>query len=686
MENSEDSGNRNIIIAVIVGAISICCVCALCAGGWFAVQSASTFFAELNTQIAASPGPFLFTPAFDTPTPAPIIITTPIPTSLPGQSDTLNALGDEIIPINDLREIAMRLKGIPDIPETVGDTNNDWPIGHELEFSATNTDTNESFRLQARLIYKTENVYFFAGNDVDVDEREVTELLDDFQQNVYPTDREFFGNEPNPGIDGDPHIYILYARGLGFSIAGYQSSADGYSTLAQEDSNEKEIYYINADTVSIDDPSQRYTLAHEFQHMIHGHHDSNEDTWMNEGFSVLAQFLNGDRNIFFDFAFTNDPDLQLNTWSEGGAGDNSGPHYGAAFLYLAYFLDRFGNEATQTIVADEANGMQAVDNALAALGATDNGQPIKSVDVFADWAIANYLNDPSVGDGRYAYHNYPEMPRIQSPTAFVSDCPYQESATVHQFAADYIEIQCTGTVALNFTGSQQIKVVPTEPHSGRYFFWGNRGDKSDTTMTREFDLTGVSAATLNFWTWYAIEEDYDYAYVEVSTDGGQTFTILDSQTCTTADPSGNSFGCGWNHNSGGGDVSDWIEESVDLTPYAGQKILIRFEYITDDAVNRPGFLVDDISIPELNYSEDFESGEGGWDGAGYVLMDNFLPQQFVVQLIRRGNETTVERLPLTDGNVGSITLELTSGETVTLVVSGVTPYTTEVASYQFEVK
>ena len=43
--------------------------------------------------------------------------------------------------------------------------------------------------------------------------------MDTFDQKIIPTDREFFGSEGNPGVDGDPHIYVLYAGGLGTTLA-----------------------------------------------------------------------------------------------------------------------------------------------------------------------------------------------------------------------------------------------------------------------------------------------------------------------------------------------------------------------------------------------------------------------------------------------------------------------------------
>jgi hypothetical protein len=683
--------DRKTLIPLVLVVTLLCCVCVCVAaifGGalYFASQAATA------TPFLPPLGPIPTTaPFFATPTPVPVINSTPVPTPLPGASDTLNTLQEEDVPFNDLRLLAMRLKGIPDIPEVVSTTSADHQVGDEVKFYASNTDTNASFELTARLAYKTDNSYFFVEDGVRVDENDVKALMDEFQNQAYTTVREFFGSEPNPGIDGDPHLYVLYARGLGFSVAGFQSSADGYSSLAHEFSNEKEMFYINADNTSPGDPSLVHVLAHEFQHMVQGHQDGNEETWMNEGSSVLAQFLNGDRAIFFDSSFTLDPDLQLNAWTEGGANDNSGPHYGAGFLYMAYFLDRFGAEATKALVGDQANGLKAVDEVLKAQGMTDaaTGQPITANDLFADWVIANYLQDKDVADGRYYYHNYPDMPKIGYPTDTIFSCPNGPySATVHQYAADYYEINCSGSITLNFLGSLQVGVTPTDPHSGRYAFWSNRADKSDMTLTREFDLSGVTSATLNYWTWWAIEEDYDYGYVEVSTDGGATWKILKTPGGTDYNPTGNAFGWAYNNNSGG-DPSQWVQESVDLSDYAGEKIQVRFEYITDDAVNRPGWLIDDIEIPELNYSEDFESGDGDWNGEGFVRIDNVLPQKFIVQVIHHGNfsaDTTIERMQLDAANSGSITLNLSSGQKATLVVSGVTPFTTELASYQFEIR
>ena len=689
METPSGNNNRS-IIAIVVGVVACLCLCTVGAvvGGWALLAPAVN---EFSTQL----GPAL-TEAFETvsaptrepideatdeATDEPVVDLTPAPTAAPGSVETLELLTNAEIPQRDLRLLAMRLKGITDIPEVVSEVAADHPIGTVLEFNATNNDTLSDFTLSAELLYKTENVYFFSEVGVDVNLDDVQALVDTFQNQAYPTNRQFFGSEWNPGIDGDPRLYILYASGLGDTIAGYYSSADEYSRLARPDSNEKEMFYINADNQAPGDSYLDGVLAHEFQHMIHWAHDRNEETWMNEGSSELASFING-YGAGFEDVYIFDTDLQLNTW-----GEDSTPHYGAGFLFMAYFLDRFGDAATQALVNDQANGLRAVDDVLAAQNISDpaTGAPITAVDVFADWVITNYLGDPDVADGRYEYHNNPDAPTSE-PTDSFSDCPTDYTASVTQFGADYYEIDCSGDLTINFSGSLAVQVVPTLPNSGRYAFWSHRGDDSDMRLVQEFDFTGLSSVTLNYSTWYEIELDWDYTYLVVSTDGGTTWAMVETPSGTDTNPIGNNLGWGYTGNSGGGDEAEWIEETVDLSAYAGQTVLVAFEYVTDDALNFSGFLLDDLSIPELDYSTDFEAEDHGWTGEGFVRMDNLLPQKFLVQVIIQGGETTVERMELDENNLGSLSLTLSGGDTAILVVSGVTPITTQTTDYEFTIE
>jgi hypothetical protein len=341
--------------------------------------------------------------------------------------------------------------------------------------------------------------------------------------------------------------------------------------------------------------------------MIHWYQDRNEGELLDEGFSELASFLNGYDTGGFDWYYTTDPDLSLTDW-EQSTGDN-GAHYGANFLFTNYFLSRFGEETTKALVHDPLNGLESVDDVLLQRGITDpvTGAAINADDLFQDWTITNFVQDASVSDGRYAYKNYSNTLK-EHETETISTCPVTGATrTVHQYGVDYIRITCQGTYTLHFSGATSTRLVPVDPQSGSYAFWSNKGNNSDMTLTREFDLTSATTPVeFHYWTWYDLEADYDYAYLEASTDG-EHWQILTTPSGTADNPTGNSYGFAYN-----GQSNDWRLEKVDISQFAGKKVSLRFEYVTDMAVNGDGFLLDDISIPAIGYSTDFETDDGGW--------------------------------------------------------------------------
>ena len=582
------------------------------------------------------------------------------PASVNGESsikdaqETLNTLENEVVPINDARDLARRLEGKKNIPETIPGPKEALKVGLEQTFWASNVETNKNFQVKGTLRYVTDHLYFWIENGASYDPSALKKLADTFESKIYPTDREFFGSEWSPGIDNDPHLYVLYARGLGSSIAGYFSSADELPPQAHQYSNAHEMFMMNADNVSLDDPYIYGTMAHEFQHMIHWYRDRNEESWLNEGFSVLAEFLNGYDVGGFDMLYVSSPDIQLTDWPSP---PDSSPHYGQSFLFLAYFLDRFGDKATQAVVENIDNGLDSIDKVLANLKETDpnTGKVISADDVFADWVVTSFLNNSEVGDGRYAYKRYSEAPK-PSATDEIDRCtPDEQSHTVHQYGVNYIQINCSGDYKLQFTGATEVGVLPIDIQSGKYAFWSNRGDESDMTLTREFDFTQASGPlTLKYSTWYDLEKDYDYVYVEASEDGS-SWQILKTPSGRdkSEDPSGNAYG--WAYNGG---TDNWIEQSLDLSQFAGKKVQIRFEYVTDAAVNQNGFLVDQVQIPEIKYSEDFEENDGGWTGDGFVRIQNRLPQTFRVSLIQDGQTITVQNVTIGDNQTASIPVKL----------------------------
>jgi immune inhibitor A len=621
------------------------------------------------------------TPA-PTPTPAPVIVQTPVP---PPEPSTEELLAETVLPERDLLALTTRLKKPGElIPVTVNASPPHYEVGDRAEFWINEQATNTYFRSWATLRYITPHVHIWVEDDYDVDQDDLIRSAEQFEDETYPTNRHFFGSEWTPGVDNDPHVSIFNGNVPG--VGGYYSSADEYSHLVNPYSNEREMFYINLDNARPGNDYYDGILAHEFQHMIHWHTDRNEDTWVNEGLSELAAYLNSYDVGAADRIFSRTPDTQLTAWANDP--NLAGPNYGGSYLFMVYFLERFGDEVLRQVVASKADGIAGFNEVLA-----DQGLGVTFEDIFADWLIANYLDDPSLGGDRYGYRDL-QIERSAIDVTY-DQYPVQSVATVHQYGTDYIELQAgEGDVMVNFTGSTTVRLVDNEAHSGSYQWWSNRGDESNTTLTRAFDLTELEQATLQAWLWYDIEEDYDYAYTEVSTDGGQTWDVLPGKYTTDYNPTGNSFGHAYTGKSGveagASEASEakpqWVLEEIDMTPYAGQQILLRFEYITDDAYNSPGFCVDDISIPELGYHHDIENDDG-WVSLGFIRTDNILSQRYLVQLIELGAETRVRRIELDEAQRGRLVIESFGNEVerAVLVVSALAPKTTELASYQYAI-
>ncbi|HIQ12656.1 MAG TPA: hypothetical protein EYH29_07305 [Caldilineales bacterium] len=624
------------------------------------------------------------TPTFSGPTATPFPSPTPAPNATPVERLTTEELIRLVeVPPNDPIDLAARLRPeLGQVPRVVNATPPSYEEGDVISFWVGNSDTDENWQIQAELVVKGEHVYMWREVGAKVKEKDLRKATTFFDERIYPTNRTFFGSEWSPGIDNDPRLHVLHARNLGGTIAGYFSSADEIPRAIHPYSNEKEMFYINVDNNRPGSDFYNGTLAHEFQHMIHWWQDKNEESWMNEGASELAMQLNGlRRNALFspDSAFAENPDLQLNTWPDT---DESYAHYGNAYLFMSYFLSRFGDDATKALVANDKNGMEAVADVLQTFGTG-----LTAEDFFADWIVANWLDDPNVADGRWDYPDY-ELDSMAT-TAEFDQLPVRFSDTVHQYAADYYTIPVEGdSVTISFTGDPQTRLAATDAHSGKWAWWSNRVDASDTRLTFPVDLTGANEATLHYFVWYDIEALWDYAYVEVSEDGGATWTLLETERTTRENPNGNAYGPGYTGKSMG-DFAGWVEEQVDLSPYAGKSILVRFEYVTDAAVTQPGMFIDDVSIPEIDYYQDFENGPGDWQSEGWLLTDNVLQERWLVQVIERRSprEAAVHRMAIGPDGRGELHLTgLDDFYDLVLAVSALAPATVEKGSYQFEVR
>ena len=578
------------------------------------------------------------------------------------------------VPTYDLADWLARLGMLSrPVPRTVLGPPPSYAVGDIEDFFFVDEATWEVQTVPAELRYITDHAYMWVEMGADVDQTALAKAAERFENEIYPTDRDYFGEEWSPGVDNDPHISILHLTGLGG--AGEFGSDDEYTADVSPDSNQREMFYVNLDEAIIGDDDYLATLAHEFQHMIQWKNEGNEANWLDEGLAQLAERLAGFDTVENDMDFLKQSHTQLNAWAEDW--DDELRYYGAAYLYVLYLWERLGDDVVRTLARHPSEGLASVNATLA-----EQGLDLTADDLFADWIVANYLDDPTLADGRYGYQFEtlgPICPRQRYTTL-----PVQQVKAIPQYAADYVEIEGQGEFAIDFKGAIEAPLIPTQAHSGQSFWWSNRGDDADMTLTRAFDLSSLEEATLQFWTWYDIQETLDFAYVEVSNDGGKTWDILGGKH-TVYDPEVD-YGPNYTGVSGKSDEPQWVMEEMDLSPYVGQEILLCFEYTTETWFTGPGFALDDIAIPELAYTYDAEPGDDGWEGAGFVRTSNAIPQNWALQLVTLGDGVSVQRLDVAED--GTAHAEVTLGDGVrkaALIIGAMAPVTKEEARFELQI-
>ncbi len=596
----------------------------------------------------------------------------PVQTPNAQTPDMTEVLARTTMPQADLFALTRRLRGKDGTPGPWQPVRTDVPdrqVGDRDTFFYYDHAAKRHLQMTAVIRLKTARAYWYVQEGLPADPARLQQTALEFEGRIYPTDRRAYGEEWSPGIDNDPRITILMGRVP--RIAGSFSEADEYPRWVHPFSNEREMVVINLEAVPPGTPQLLSTLAHEFAHMIQFNTRKRAVVWFNEGQAQLAEQLNGFSLGAFATQFFRSPDTQLNDWADDPG--TAGPYYGHAFLLLDYLAERFGgSDIIRELMASGVDTTLDVDAAVRRRGSTFE-------DLYLDFAATNGLLERSDAPApyRYAQVRLPERSRVAREPA--PEPGASRKATVHDFATRYYELPA-GRFTLDFRGATQARLLPTDPHSGRYVWWSNRADKIDTTLTRRVDLRATRSATLRFWAWYEIEDGWDYAYVAASDDGGKTWKTLPGTLTTNEDPNGSNLGNGITGRSGR-DSSTWVEERMDLGTYAGKEILLRFEYVTDLALNKGGFAIDDLSIPEIGWRDDAES-PGDWEAAGFVRSTNVVGRGFGLQLLRLSGAPAVQRILVDQSGAARVDVDVQERGAVLLAVTSFAFQTTEPATFE----
>lgn len=587
-----------------------------------------------------SPAPRPEPPVLPTPTatPAPVI---PTATPIPPPAPSVPAFA--VPPERDLYQLAQELllpPGAPPVNPVVNPEPVSYAAGRTDDFWMVNLRDLEVYQSPFELRLVTPHAYWYVEEGLRVRQEDLARAAAAFEERIYPRIAAAFGTEWRPGVDNDVHLTILHGDISG--AAGYFSSGDEYPAAVHPHSNEREMIYINGAVLPIGSTAHRIVLAHELQHAIHWNYDPSEATWVNEGLAELAVRAAGYQDNSMEW-FMRHSHISLTHWPLDDA--NVSAHYGAAALFMHYLAEHYGLDnggpgpnTLRALVAEPADDIAGIDAYL-----EQAGYPVGFYAVFRDWIAANFLD--AKDGGIYGYGGLAVAVRERRVMNDFAELTGQAA----QYGTDYIAIgpDLVGQpLRFRFAGRAENVLLPAEVGASGCW-WSNAGDSIATTLTRTADLRTATTAALTYQVWHRIEKDWDYGYVQVSTDGGRHWEILETPHTSADNPIGSGFGPGYTGFSGG-----WIAESVDLRRYAGQEIQLRFQYVTDDALNDLGLCLRDIALTSDGAAV---GSDADWQAAGFVRTDNRVPQRYIVQMLQKGTENRVTQLTLTADGQGGLT-------------------------------
>jgi len=550
-----------------------------------------------------------------------------------------------------------------------------------------------------------------------VTDEQVQYLLDEFDDNMYPTESELFSVPPPlDGMDA-PLASILglptnYYSGDGDKIVVLVDNfrddnfydTDNASTYSYIAGFYWSLYdfYFNRLTMNIDgwdwlhrtgddppnDPSTdpcthaparpnvyEGVFAHEYQHLLESYADWNEVSWVNEGLSMYAEpatgygdWLLGVNDVGFEgsvqcflgnimktteanpFPYPGGPENSLTVW--GDQTDDQSEilcDYGAAGIFMGYLVQQYGEDLLSRLHANKKNGLAGVQNLLDRFAGG-----VDAMTVLDRWAamvaVDGWLDRGAdlVGMNEAKY----QLDLIHGNVYWAGDQAYENPGAPPN-GSDYVQfrdamdafLKVQDVDRIGFDGSSELPPVPVEwtvdntvgsPPASLY---SGSGDNLDRAIIQE---VAVGAGLLTFETQYVTEAGYDYGYVQVSTDGGETY---ESISCTDSIPA--PLGPGFEGDSGG-----WIAETCDLSAFAGQTVLLSFRYVTDPGVIEAGFWIDNVDVDGTVLTAG--TTLDGWSSMTEI---NPFDADFTVRLVaydKNGKKVHLAKLALDVNNDGSL--------------------------------
>ena len=579
---------------------------------------------------------------------------------------TLDALAAMDLPAFDYVDVVDRMSPM-DVSFVPPESPPDYALGDRETFRLAYLKGGSQRATEMELRGLSKRVLIWVEAAVDYPIWRAQALAQSIERNVLDPMQKLFDYAEPPGVDGDSRLTIAMIRGPNYASRGYFQSSHALPVIVDAFSNEREMMVVNLygdDDYDFYDRILVGTIAHEYQHVLHYHVDPGEEEWLNEALSMLAgfeaskPFLSRSSGQNAAAEFLQAPDTGLTQW---WAAEDKGPKYGAAFLFAMHLTQRFGDDIAARLLADPANGWQSVIKILREY--TD----VPADEIFADWVLANYFLDARRG---YGYRELDADLTPPAPAVSINSFPAEIKRKLPQYATDYIAVDVRGADKLSLRLRQAPLAKLFNAYTGQTasFAFAISSERSHAELTRAFDLQTSRQVWLEFRIWYDLYDGHEYAYVTISTDGGESWQALRGRYTELSNIYGRLYTFGYTGASG-----TWRTERIDLSQFAPGEALIRFEIISAHATSYSGVALDDLHIRSIQHAEYFDSFDDGWSADGWIITDNRLPNNTWLQVAQdTGDQLHVSRERFTGD--GELVVDLLPGVSQALIaVSPVTP-------------
>ena len=427
-------------------------------------------------------------------------------------------------------------------------------------------------------------------------------------------------------------------------------------------------------------------FAHEYQHLLEFWASPGESTWVNEGLADYAITVTGygfpertihetgwDSHIQTFLGWRSlatpanlipqplgGPENSLTVWDDQG-GLETLSDYGAAWTFMELLHSRYGPAFMTDLHSEDVNGLPGVQ---AVLDKYLTGKTTEQL--VEEWAAMVAL-DSAIDDGAKlrgaAKEADYQSSTLHSSINWANPQAYSTPGAPPN-GSDYVQLRdaagnplaARDVRSIEFAGSEVHDLLPIEWQSVDGVLSSGAEDDMDRSLIREVSVPASGDQSLTFRTRYGIETLWDYAIVQVSGDGGESWTSL-ANADTTTDHDPDALESIVAELPGLTGDKDWHDTSYDLSSYGGQTVLLRLRMMSDGATlgnegGLPaGWLVDDVRVGGTLVSD---GSLDGWRSEVSAPEVN----GFTVQLVGLSGDgrhpTILAGVPLADGFAGAL--------------------------------